>query len=298
MKFSSTLFLTNVLILVFFFNFSLNAENYSFLFEGKKYEVVTKKETWKDAASEAVKRGGYLVEINSKAEQDTIWNAIINVAKIPINYTTVMDGGGIAYVWIGANDIAEEGKWFWNGNNDGKGKNFWNGQGTNGKADGKAVDSAYVNWGGFEKNKRAAEPDNFGGNQNVAAIGLEPWPKNIGSFGNAGEWNDINESNQLYYIIEYDETTNVNQNIESRLCLNEYLVREIKPNPFYDNLSINLTCNDFSNLAIYDQFGKEVITHKIFTNDIELDTTHLPPGVYILALKGNSGISTHVLIKN
>ncbi len=298
MKFSFTIFLTNILILVFFFNFSLKAENYSFQFDGKKYEIVTTKEIWKDAASQAVKRGGFLVEINSKAEQDAIWNAIINGAKIPITYTTVMDGGGIAYIWIGANDIAEEGKWVWDGDNDGKGKIFWNGQGTNGKADGKSVDSAFVNWGGMQKNGRAAEPDNFGGTQNAAAIGLEPWPKNMGLFGNSGEWNDINPTNQLYYIIEFDETTNVNLNFDNRLCSNKYLVKGIKPNPFSDNLSINLTFNDISSLALYDQFGKEVITKKIFTNDIEFNTAHLPPGVYILALKGNSGISTHVLIKN
>jgi hypothetical protein len=57
--------------------------------------------TWADAAACAVERGGYLTEISSQAEQDTIYQSIVNGAGVPSYYTTVADGGGIVYIWIG-----------------------------------------------------------------------------------------------------------------------------------------------------------------------------------------------------
>lgn len=60
------------------------------------YEVVKELKSWSEAAACAVERGGYLVEIDSQADQDTIYGAIIH-------------GAGIAYVWIGASDQHTEG---------------------------------------------------------------------------------------------------------------------------------------------------------------------------------------------
>lgn len=200
--------LKNLLIPVFiiFIAESINIyclDVYEFSFGSKKYEIVKEKKNWIEAASVAVSRGGYLVQIDSKAENDAIYNAITKGAKISQTYTSVMDGGGVAYLWIGGTDKWEEGKWIWDGNNDGEGENFWNGQGIAGQGNGRPVEGYFVNWGGASSHVYA-EPDNFGNNQNAAAMALEPWPKNMGGLGIAGEWNDIALTNTIYFIVEYD----------------------------------------------------------------------------------------------
>lgn len=179
------------------------AANYKFTFNGKKYEIVKEKKTWRDAAMFAYSRNGHLVEIEDQAEQLAIYDAILKSGISP-TYTEARDGGDVAYIWIGATDRRHEGNWVWNGANTGKGKAFWNGEGLHGKGNGEAVNNAYENWGRASSAK-PNEPDNSGGKQNAAAIGLAPWPKNSGELGKAGEWNDINEYNQLYFIVEYDK---------------------------------------------------------------------------------------------
>lgn len=179
------------------------AAKYTFTYNGKKYEIVKEKKTWADAAMYAYSKGGHLVEIDDQGEQLAVYDAIKKSGISP-TYTEAKDAGGIAYIWIGATDRNHEGQWIWDGANTGHGINFWNGEGLHGKGNGTAANNAYENWGGSASGK-PNEPDNSGGKQNAAAIGLAPWPKNSGSLGSAGEWNDINENNQLYFIVEYDK---------------------------------------------------------------------------------------------
>jgi hypothetical protein len=201
---------------------------YKFSYHGKHYEIVKEMKTWDSAAACAVRRGGYLVQINSQQEQDSIYYAITHGAAISSAYTTVIDGGGIAYVWIGATDKHMEGKWLWDGNNDTIGINFWNGQGTAGAGGGSAVAGAYIHWGGTTAGT-PNEPDNYMGVQNSAAIGLASWP-----YGIAGEWNDINANNTLYYVIEYDITTAIND-LQTPTSINEVI---LYPNPAINIVNI------------------------------------------------------------
>ncbi|GHT79268.1 hypothetical protein FACS189464_3970 [Bacteroidia bacterium] len=159
------------------------------------YELVKEKKTFADAAADAAAKGGYLVEIGSQSEQEAVYKRITEGASA--NYTTVSDGGGVAYVWIGATDKAQEGKWLWTGS----GTNFWNGNNS-----GSAANNSFVNWGGKSRGS-FNEPDNFGTGQNAAAIGLANWPSGASAqnaLGVAGEWNDISETNLLYYVIEIE----------------------------------------------------------------------------------------------
>lgn len=191
------------LILVLFFGTShysaqaqcANASNiYTFVHNGVSYEVVKQNETWTNAVACAVSRGGMLAEINDAAEQTAIFNAVSNSAGINLNSTTAPDGGGGAYVWIGGNDLATEGTWIWDGNNDGNGAQFWQGNYT-----GNPVGGLYNNWGN--------EPDDYLG-QDALAMSLNGWP-----FGTAGQWNDVDHTNTLFYVIEY--TTNLCNNTSS-----------------------------------------------------------------------------------
>ena len=51
-----------------------------------------------------------------------------------------------------------------------------------------------------------SEPDNFEGTQNYLAFGLENWPagSSPAGFGEYGQWNDLNGSNRLFSLVEFD----------------------------------------------------------------------------------------------
>lgn len=157
---------------------------YSFNYEGKNYELFKVLTTWKLGATCAVRRGGYLVEINSKDEQNAIFRAI-HPEISDIDKLITDDGGGGAYVWIGANNFVLEKRWVWDGNGDNKGVNFWHGS-----SDGVPVDGLYNNWG--------INPD-ISTDHNGVAMAITNWDR-----GNAGEWNDIRQQTGLYFIVEYD----------------------------------------------------------------------------------------------
>jgi hypothetical protein len=203
MKNKMLLFFFTFLSPLFFMSCDADHGNFSFEYNGKKYEIVKDRKTWADAAAYAVKRNARLAEIKDQGAQNAIFEALVHTASVSTEYTSVKDGGGVAYAWICATDKNKEGEWIWDGTNSGKGQNFWNGQGANGKGDGAAVNGAYVNWGGAFNNK-CNEPDNYDGKQNAAAMALSGWPKGTQSLGHSGEWNDINENNKLYFIIEYN----------------------------------------------------------------------------------------------
>ena len=168
------------------------------------YELVKEKKTWAHAAACAVERGGFLVQIDSSAEQSAVYNAIL-ASGVSSNYNDLDDGGGVSYIWIGATDSKTEGKWLWDGTNSGFGFNFWNGQGDAGNDTGAAVQGSYVNWGRTGTNSGTfMEPDNYDNSQDAAAIGLGQWPSGAPFvYGNPGQWNDINTANTNYYIIEF-----------------------------------------------------------------------------------------------
>jgi hypothetical protein len=156
-----------------------------FTYNGKNYEIVKENRTWVASAAFASERGGFLAEINDLAEQNAIFNELGNASIIASN-TVAPDGGNASYVWIGGNDITSEGNWFWDGNNDGTGIQFWMGT-----QSGTPINSLYNNWGD--------EPDDFGSGQDGLGLALTDWP-----FGVAGQWNDVAQNNELYFLIEFD----------------------------------------------------------------------------------------------
>lgn len=255
------------LFIIYLFSITLLKADYDFTHNEKAYRIITEKKTWQDAVSHAVSLGGYLVEINDEDEQNAVWDAIKNGAKISVSYGIVTDGGGVSYVWIGANDKNEEGKWLWDGDNDGEGINFWNGQGDAGNKTGVAVDNAFNNWGGKIQYGFAKEPDDFQGKQDAAAIALSPWPLEMGFLGKASEWNDISETNQLYFVVEFDGATGVNSD-KSNIDI------EIFPNPANDYIELRSTNFDFSpfTIKIIDYIGQE---YKISSYSIDMDTVKL-----------------------
>ena len=142
-------------------------------FNGKEYRWIKERKTQEAAQAHAESLGGHLVVINSAAEDDFVYS-MVNGASLS-GLGTASDGGGVSYVWLGGNDAGSEGNWVW----------------VNGEA------FSYTNWG-------RAEPDNYF-NQDGLAMGLENWPEGrsgSSAFGLAGEWNDIDRSNELTFIVE------------------------------------------------------------------------------------------------
>ncbi len=240
---------------------------YSFTYNGKTYEVVKENKTWADAAACAVERGGILAEINDSLEQDAIYNELSTNAGIVLANTTALDGGNASYVWLGGNDLAVEGNWVWDGNNMNATTQFWMGN-----ASGNPVGGLYSNWGN--------EPDNFNNFQHCLGLALTQWPINSGSLGSASQWNDINESNDIYYIIEYG-SLNVPKNE-----LNDV---KIFPNPVEKTLNIINEGNEIGikNINIINQLGQRIV---IKTNnfDNEIDVSYLLSGLYFIELTLNS----------
>jgi len=253
---------------------------YSFQYDGRNYDIVKVERSFEEAAADAVTKGGYLAQIGDGLEDAAIYDAIINGAGISSNYTTVNDGGGIAYVWIGASDQLEEGVWLWDGNNDNEGDNFWNGQGAAGDGGGSAVGDAYNNWGG---NVIPNEPDNWS-NQDAAAIALDGWPSGSGSLGSASQWNDIKTSNGLYYVIEYESSSiNRTDNIIEGL--------DIYPNPFHTYVSIKNANTELKaiTITILDMYGR-VLFEKGYKNqpEYQINMNSASQGVYLVKISSSN----------
>lgn len=112
---------------------------YTFIYNYTTYDVIKENKSWAAACACAVQRGGMLAEINDAAENTAIFNKIKSNAGIIANNTISAGGGRGPYIWIGGNDIATEGNWVWDGDNDTSGTPFWKEA---------AIGNLYNNWGG------------------------------------------------------------------------------------------------------------------------------------------------------
>ncbi|MBL7912411.1 MAG: T9SS type A sorting domain-containing protein [Bacteroidia bacterium] len=263
-----------------------NANVYAFIHNGHYYNVVKEAKTWSVAAACASSDAGYLVEINDQAEQTAVYNGIV-ASGIASNYSPVGDGGGVSYVWLGGNDKFTEGDWWWDGDNNGIGMKFWVGQGAAGANNGAAFNNNYNNWGG-KSTSTIQEPDNFNSNQDAAAMALGNWP-----FGIAGEWNDIAETNSIYFVIEYNTIpTSIKQNSNKGISL------EIYPNPSSDKIKIQST-TEIIEITITSIEGK--ILRTVFSSQKEqtIDISNLSNGIYFLNITSvNGDVIAKKIIKN
>ncbi len=227
---------------------------YTFTYQNRTYEVIKETKTWHDAVDCAVERGGRLAEITTQQEQDSVYH-YVQLAGISNANTIAPDGGGASYVWLGAHDHDVEGSWVWDGDDTTLQFNFYTGT----YPTGTPVGGAYNNWGD--------EPDNFNGTQDAMGLALTNWP-----LGVAGQWNDINETNRLYFVIEYQyNTTNVNK-VEKDQSF------KVFPNP--SNGETNITAIKKDILSIYNNAGILVETVDVEPGSNTIDFSHLSEGTY------------------
>ena len=243
-----------------------NPDIYSFVYDSKTYEVIKENASWTEAAACAVERGGILTEINDANEQTAIFNELSIMAGITNSNTVAPDGGGGAYVWLGGNDIGTEGTWVWDGNNDNNGVQFWMGD-----ANGSPVGGLYNNWGN--------EPDDFNG-QDALGISLNGWP-----LGNAGQWNDVDVSNALYFVIEHASILNIE---ETKL---DQLVK-VFPNPVVDVVTVDVGNLSIDKVTVRNIIGQTVqMVNFKNTQTQNIDVSHLNSGVYFVEVIASNGES-------
>ncbi len=151
----------------------------TFTYNGTTYQIVDTAKTWADAKSYAESIHGYLAIVSSQGENDAIMSQALNYIATS---NSADDGGGSRYIWLGGSDSETEGTFKW--------------------VNGTSLSIGYTNWGsGF-----ITEPDDYLG-QDALAMALEQWPRSGSVIGTAGKWNDINETNRMYSVVEFDSTS-------------------------------------------------------------------------------------------
>jgi hypothetical protein len=239
-----------------------NSSNiYEFAFNGHTYQVVKENKSWADAAICAVARGGHLLEINSAAEQAAVNLELANNTGINASNSKAPDGGNASYVWTAGNDRGTEGKWVW----ENSGTQFWSGV-----VAGSNVGGAYTNWGSV----RMREPDNFLNEQHALGLAITNWPNGL-----RGEWNDIKESNMLYYIIELDRTLGMNE-------ITDDVQWVIYPNPTsrFVYIQSDLTGQSVKEASVYDVLGRMVLSTINHSGIRQIDLSGLHAGNYMISL--------------
>ena len=124
-------------------------------FSSSSYAVIDTNKTWEAASSSCRGLGAELVTIESQAETEFINATFLASRKM---------------MWIGLNDIVNEGDWKW--------------------SDGSSL-RGYTNWGNNQ-------PNNAYGNQHCVAIikGI------VGKYDFQVKWNDFSCSKEIIYLCE------------------------------------------------------------------------------------------------
>ena len=233
---------------------------YTFKVDENTYQLIKENKSWADAQSCAVSLGGHLAIIGSQTEQDSIF-ANINRASINTNSTLAPDGGGAAYIWLAGNDTLIEGDWVWDNPGD-TNTQFWQGD-----KNGSSIGGLFNNWGN--------EPDNFQ-NQDALGLALTSWP-----LGVAGEWNDVDEGNTLYYLVEFTVLSSINKNSVKKNAF------KVFPNPALSevSLAIDLKYGKAVNYQIVDTKGSIVLEGSYSGSPIKVE--QLVKGTYWIKLNGS-----------
>ena len=164
------------------------------------YVILSNQVSWDEAntiatqsfsSRDGLNSNSYLVAINDESEQASLSDWLQNVYQTyKESFPIVSDGGGVSYAWLGGSDAAEEGNFIWTSNEPFDFKNWGNG----------ALFQSSPNF--------SSEPDNYN-NQDSLAIALQAYPfGSTGSngFGAISQWNDIDSSNKIPAILEFNSS--------------------------------------------------------------------------------------------
>ncbi len=190
--------------------------------------------------------GGKLVEFETIQENRGLWESlnqfeILDKFKDNFDETRSIDGGNSAYAWIGGSDGDTEST---------KQSSSWNWR----WIESNSEISKFMLWG---KGAKGSEPDNFENVQHRLAIGLEDWPKDIpGNYGFSGEWNDLNEDNNLWFITELPTS-------DEKIKITDQIIgdgAEVKP---LSTITVNYRGTLENGIEFDSSYGREPFTFVI-----------------------------------
>lgn len=174
--------------------------------------------------------------------------------------------------------MGEEGKWEWIGES-GEATQF-----CKGTVFGSVVGGLYNNWGN--------EPDDYLGQQDGLALALTSWP-----LGSAGEWNDLNIENPLYFIIEAEIDTSSGNGggdggdggdgggSDTTVAVTNYNIQSslIYPNP--SSSYFKIIRDDIKEITIINALGQEVYRNLAHSRTVNI--SHLREGIYFVKMTTN-----------
>ena len=178
--------------------------------QNKTYLLCRSPKTYSQAAKSAGTKKinnavGYLSNIESEAENSMLVSWL--KSAIPLNElgrTSAADEGRQSFIWLGGDDLRSEGDWTWQrAGVQGYPRSFWAGN-----ERGASV-GLYTNWSSSPAGQ--SEPDNDRGIQDGLAMAIDG--------RSSGQWYDVNTSNQLYYLVEFDSTESASS--EMRVAIEE-----------------------------------------------------------------------------
>jgi type IX secretion system substrate protein len=117
-------------------------------------------------------------------------------------------------------------------------------------------------------------------------MGLAGWPAGTTMLGIAGEWNDIVELSEVYYVIEYDNESQSNNETTQKPLIQMY------PNP--TNHTLTVIGDEIQNVEIYDVKGRRLGSYK----KLNIDISKFPQGIYMVKVKTKSeSVTKKIVIK-
>ena len=91
-------------------------------------------------------------------------------------------------------------------------------------------------------------------------------------------------SDELDYIITELEKDTILKNTDAQKNAKIKLIKKVYPNPFIDNITIELTEKALYIFKVFDLNGKHIKTSKFNTDKMKMELLNLKPGYYILKI--------------
>lgn len=224
---------------------------YEFYYHGKKYEFVQKKDYWTTAVRCAYERGGYLLTIEDKEENDSIVNYLANEFKDNEGNSIIdVDSHTNHLIWIGARSHTKDHYWRWLSkySNDTITEFYY------GYINGSAVNNRFFNWAKLGNHQYFP---NYSGYVESVALSLRPFydSTEARTKSTTGQWISTSYADSNYYVIEYDCKDTIYEASEYSSCYGEPIIFDgdtiRESGIYYDTTQTYGYCDSIYTLTFY-----------------------------------------------
>ena len=179
--------------------FSTTRDNIKIETSEGTYYIIKEAKTFSDAKSAAESDGGFLASFETENEYTLLYNAVAKEYERDSSWGSNTVGAGLGvYLRIGGTDgdtvssyDSSDADWNWK----------W-------VSDNSEISRDRDEWGVGTVGKEPTDGQgNFPEGQDSLAMGLTGWGgSDRNKYGDAGEWNDVRDSSELYYLVEVPST--------------------------------------------------------------------------------------------